>query len=422
MIFSSACFKLDKKNIYIISVSGGVDSMVLLDYLYHLQYNLVVVHFNHLKRKESLEDKILVENYCFSKKIPFYYFELQIVGQNFQNEARILRKEKLKQIAEKYKTFYLITAHHLDDLAENILFKISRGSSFLGYSGMQTSYFNDGFYFLKPFLYTPKQKILDYAFEKKIPFLEDHTNSLNIYTRNKIRNQIIPFFKELNNFLKNIQKFHFQMSEINNFIRKQTHSFLDKRIDKTFFNLQFFLKLDIVIQKDIILFLLEEKKIDKNFSLINNIVKGLQNNNKPSIQWDLLSKEWILVKQYYKFFWKHRNSEIVSKNFKPSIHCASDKNFLSFCFVKQKIFYDLNRLQPPFFVRTKKTGDILQFSFGTQKLKKFFINSKIPLNERQKIWLVMDQQNIIIWIPNLYLNSTLGRDKFLYLGLKKENN
>lgn len=156
--------------------------------------------------------------------------------------------------------------------------------------------------------------------------------------------------------------------------------------------------------------------------MINNIVKGLQNNNKPSIQWDLLSKEWILVKQYYKFFWKHRNSEIVSKNFKPSIHCASDKNFLSFCFVKQKIFYDLNRLQPPFFVRTKKTGDILQFSFGTQKLKKFFINSKIPLNERQKIWLVMDQQNIIIWIPNLYLNSTLGRDKFLYLGLKKENN
>ncbi|MDV3173756.1 MAG: tRNA lysidine(34) synthetase TilS, partial [Candidatus Phytoplasma stylosanthis] len=121
--------QLDQKNVYIISVSGGVDSMVLLDYLYHLKYSLIVVHFNHLKRNQSFEEKKIVEQYCFLKKIPFHYFELKIEEKDFLNQARSLRKEKLKKVAVQYKTFYLMTAHHLDDLSETILFKIARGSS-----------------------------------------------------------------------------------------------------------------------------------------------------------------------------------------------------------------------------------------------------------------------------------------------------
>ncbi|MDV3196220.1 MAG: tRNA lysidine(34) synthetase TilS, partial [Candidatus Phytoplasma stylosanthis] len=72
-----------------------------------------------------------------------------------------------------------------------------------------------------------------------------------------------------------------------------------------------------------------------------------------------------------------------------------------------------------FFLRKRKSGDILKFSFGKQKLKKFFINAKIPLIERNKIWLVVDQKNTIIWIPNLYKNTKLGKNKIIYLGLQK---
>ncbi|WP_323847769.1 MAG: tRNA lysidine(34) synthetase TilS [Phytoplasma sp.] len=412
----SLCLEMDKKQIYIISVSGGIDSMVLLDYLYHLQYNLIVVHFNHLKRKESLKDKILIKEYCLLKKIPFYYFELNIEDQNFQNKARILRKEKLKLIASKYKTPYLITAHHLDDLAETILLKLSRGSSLLGYSGMQSSYCHDNFYFLKPFLYISKDKITSYAIKNAIPFLEDYTNKLNIYTRNKIRNQIIPFFKKINNFLKNIQKFHFQITEMNTFLKRQTNFFL-KKMNNNFFDLKSFLQLDIVIQKDIIVSLLEKKNIYKNFYLINNIVKGLQNNNKPNITWAFPSLEWLLIKQYHKFFWQKKiKTEQVNQMTKPSLH-YNNKNVLSFCSSIQQIFYDVDRLQPPFILRQKQPGDILQFHFGRQKLKKFLINSKINLTQREKIWLVVDQQNIIIWIPRLYFNSTLGDKQNIYFGI-----
>ncbi|WP_341266395.1 tRNA lysidine(34) synthetase TilS [Candidatus Phytoplasma fraxini] len=411
------CLNLDKKNIYIVSVSGGVDSMVLLDYLYNLKYSLVVVHFNHLKRKQSFKDKILIQQYCIFKKIPFYYFELNIDQKDFQNQARMLRKQKLKEIALKYKTFYLITAHHLDDLAETILFKISRGSSLLGYSGMQSSYLHDNFYFLKPFLYVSKEKIISYAVQNKIPFLEDYTNNLNIYTRNKIRNKIIPFFKEINNFSKNIQKFHCQMTEMNTFIRKQTNCFL-KKTEENYFDLKSFVQLDNVIQKDIILCLLEQKDIYKNFDLINNIVKGLQNIQKPNITWNLPSQKWLLVKQYNKFFWEQQNTTInINPIIQPSLHYNVDKRVLLFCSSVQKIFYDSEKLKPPFVLRQRKPGDILQFNFGRQKLKKFLINSKINLIEREKIWLVTDQQNIIIWIPNLYFNSTLGSKNYIYFGI-----
>lgn len=154
------CINLDKTKDYIISVSGGIDSMVLLDFLYHQNYKLKVVHFNHSVRKDSIKDKNLVYDYCLKKNIDFHYFKLNLNYEegNFQNKARILRLEKLKQVALQYKTKYLLTAHHLDDLSETIFLKILRGSSLLGYSGMQDSCLYEDFILLKPFLYTEKKK------------------------------------------------------------------------------------------------------------------------------------------------------------------------------------------------------------------------------------------------------------------------
>ncbi|MEZ0180237.1 tRNA lysidine(34) synthetase TilS ['Camptotheca acuminata' phytoplasma] len=414
--------KLDKQKNYIISVSGGVDSMVLLDYLYNLQYSLIVVHFNHLQREQSFEEKKMVEQYCSQRKISFHYFELHINKKDFQNQARILRQEKLKEIALQCKTVYLMTAHHLDDLAETILFKIARGSSMLGYSGMQPSYFFNDFYFLKPFLYISKQEILEYASQKNVPFLEDHTNQLNKYTRNKIRHQIVPYFKGMNNFLKNIKKFHLQLIEANNFVRKQTYFFLKNQKEKDVFDLNLFLKLDILIQKDIVLFFLESKNIKKNFDLVTNITSFLKNISKPSAKYSFHYNNWSLVKKYDIFFWiQEKNINNFDIIYKPLLYYSKDDSLLFNCFLIQKISYNIDSISPPFILRKKQPGDILHFSFGSQKLKKFLINSKISLDERDKLWLVVDKNNVIIWIPGLYLNKTLGYKNNLFLGLQNNN-
>ncbi|MDO8167879.1 tRNA lysidine(34) synthetase TilS [Candidatus Phytoplasma melaleucae] len=412
--------KLNPKHKYIISVSGGVDSMVLLDYLYHRKFFLIVVHFNHLKRQESIQDKILIQEYCANKKIPFHYVELNISTKNFQSEASLLRKIKLKEIATKYKTNYILTAHHLDDLAETIFLKVLRGSSLSGYSGMQDIYCIKDFLFMKPFLYTNKTQIRAYANKNQIPFLEDSTNQSDRYTRNKIRNYIIPFFKQENNFLKNIKKFHLQISEISAFLRQQTYLFLSQQINPNILDIKMFVQLHIAVQKDVILYLLEQNQISKNFIIITNIIKGIHNHNKPNIIWKL-NKQWNLVKIYNQLFFQIKplsplQTQVESSS-EPALYWSVSENKY-FNFTQIRIYFDDAKISFPLKIRKRQPGDILYFAFGKKKLKKFFIDKKIALFKRNQLWLVTDQNNQIIWIPHLYINKTLGDRNILFLGLQ----
>ncbi|MDO8030146.1 7-cyano-7-deazaguanine synthase ['Planchonia careya' phytoplasma] len=117
-MFLSLSISLKREYKYVISVSGGVDSMTLLDYLYSRKFQIIVVHFNHLKRERSYQDKVLVNEYCQLRKIPFYYFELNLENKNFQNQASLTRKLYLQKIAVQYQTCYIVTAHHLNEGAK----------------------------------------------------------------------------------------------------------------------------------------------------------------------------------------------------------------------------------------------------------------------------------------------------------------
>ncbi|MBP5835952.1 tRNA lysidine(34) synthetase TilS [Candidatus Phytoplasma meliae] len=445
--------KLDLQATYIIAVSGGVDSMVLLDFLRSQNITLKVVHFNHLMRPEALEDKRLVQSYCINHNIPFHYFKLHLTKADFQNKARLLRQAKLQQIACLYHTSKIITAHHLDDLAETILMKLGRGSTLLGYSGMQPQLFINKFVFLKPFLYTTKKEIMAYAKTYQVPFLEDKTNQETIYQRNYIRHRVIPYLQEKTAFLANVKRFSCQLLETHHFIRKTTLAFIkEQQLDhrqqgqqssyvllpsnKTIqtqtksnsanpplFDLKSFLLLDIVIQQDIILFLLEQANLNKNFGLIKSIVKGLNNPLKPNLSW-CLHLGFYLVKSYFWFGLMTCNNlgMKTNNNLKPPLLAASSCSAAVAFFSSkiQPISYDSHHIILPLTIRHKKNGDILKFPFGTQKLKTFLINRKISLLQRNNLWLVVDASNNILWIPNLYINQVLGTNKCLYLALKDD--
>ena len=178
----------------ILSVSGGVDSLVLFDLLYQLKYHFVVVHFNHQQREQSDIEAKYIKELCEKNNIKFECFLLEVdKGANFQSEASNLRREHLIQVAKKYQTNVIITAHHLDDLAETVILKISRGSNLLGYSGIQQNYYKKGFHFLKPLLHVPKKEIINYALKNEIKYYEDESNLSSLYTRNKIRHHVIPY-------------------------------------------------------------------------------------------------------------------------------------------------------------------------------------------------------------------------------------
>jgi tRNA(Ile)-lysidine synthase len=177
---------------YIVAVSGGVDSVVLLDLLAQQKdLELVVAHFDHGIRADSADDAKFVEG--LAKKYGFV-FELGHghLGKDVSEaEARDKRYAFLKNVQSKNRAVAIITAHHQDDLIETSIINILRGTSRRGLTSLKTS--ND---IIRPLLEYPKAQLLAYAKQHELSWHEDSTNADTKYLRNKIRLEIVPKMDE----------------------------------------------------------------------------------------------------------------------------------------------------------------------------------------------------------------------------------
>lgn len=189
---------------YVLAVSGGVDSMTLLDLLVKQAKNqkpkvksssvqlsanslqLVVAHFNHGIRPDSQEDEKLVTKTAQDYKLPLYIGHGKLGAGASEEQAREARYQFLESVAKKHKARGIITAHHQDDLIETALINILRGTGRAGLSSMANSKI------YRPLLGVPKIEILAYAKKNKIQWREDSTNDDTRYLRNYIRAHIMP--------------------------------------------------------------------------------------------------------------------------------------------------------------------------------------------------------------------------------------
>lgn len=170
---------------YVVAVSGGVDSMVLLDMLVREQkHELVVAHFDHGIRDDSYEDALFVERAARKHGLLFETKREELGATASEELARSRRYAFLKEVSKKHKAA-IVTAHHLDDLVETIIINFIRGTGWRGLavfdalsSGVQ-----------RPLLDMEKAQIILYATENGISWREDSTNSSERYLRNKIRPQ-----------------------------------------------------------------------------------------------------------------------------------------------------------------------------------------------------------------------------------------
>jgi len=123
---------LDRNKLYIIAVSGGPDSMFLLEKMRCERYNLVVAHVNYKKRDNSDYDEKLVRNYCQKYSLPYEVYQFKGSEyhsiSNFQDRARQIRYDFFEKLADKYQTKYIAVAHHLDDHLETYLLQRERKS------------------------------------------------------------------------------------------------------------------------------------------------------------------------------------------------------------------------------------------------------------------------------------------------------
>lgn len=171
---------------YILAVSGGVDSMVLLDLLSkHPGIELVVAHFNHGIRPDADEDEKLVRGAARKYGLEFEAKKVKLGRGTSEEVAREARYGFLDELRQKYQANKIITAHHRDDLIETAIINILRGTGPRGMVAMAGST-----NILRPLLYAPKSEIIEYAKANSVAWREDFTNQEVKYLRNYVRHNL----------------------------------------------------------------------------------------------------------------------------------------------------------------------------------------------------------------------------------------
>lgn len=169
--------------LYVLAVSGGVDSIVLLDVLAKdPNLRLVVAHFDHGIRAESSEDRRHVAKLAADYKLPFVYEEGLLGAAASENTARLARYDFLRTVQKRIGATSIVTAHHQDDVIETALLNVMRGTHRKGMSSLQTT---DGI--SRPLLSVSKKQLRAYAQAHGLEWREDRTNTNTKYTRNALR-------------------------------------------------------------------------------------------------------------------------------------------------------------------------------------------------------------------------------------------
>lgn len=169
-------------NRYVVAVSGGVDSVVLLNVLsMHADVELIVAHYDHGIRGNSAEDAEFVRGLAMSYGLPFELGNGALGPNASEALARAKRYEFLEKVSKKHDASAIITAHHQDDVLETALINVLRGTGRKGLSSLQSGGV------VRPLLNKTKKELLDYAHDNKLKWREDPTNQDTRYTRNKLR-------------------------------------------------------------------------------------------------------------------------------------------------------------------------------------------------------------------------------------------
>ena len=184
----------------ILALSGGIDSMVLADLLLKAKVEFVAAHCNfHLRGDESNGDDWFVRKFAEKRGIQCFvkHFETEKYAANhgisIEMAARDLRYAWFEQFRQQLGYDKIAVAHHADDQAETFFINLLRGAGLNGLKGMKPQ---NGM-IIRPLLWASREQIRKYAVENHIVWREDHTNAESVYLRNKIRNQLLPFFDEL---------------------------------------------------------------------------------------------------------------------------------------------------------------------------------------------------------------------------------
>ena len=287
---------INNDDIIVVAVSGGPDSMCLLNSLYNMKEKLaikklVVAHVNHMLREEAEEETQFVKRYCKNKNIDFFVKYVNIKELSEHNKTgeeetgRIERYKFFEEVAKEVNANKIAIAHNYNDNAETVLMHLLRGSGIPGLIGIRPYKENK---YIRPIIKCERFEIEEYCEKNHLDPRHDKTNDDNTYTRNKIRNKLIPYLKkEFNpNIIETINRLSESVLLEENYMSKITENdfkkiCLEQNKNVIIIDLKEFNNLDEIIKSRIILNIINNlfgntNGIEKVH--INDIIKLCNNN------------------------------------------------------------------------------------------------------------------------------------------------
>jgi tRNA(Ile)-lysidine synthase len=395
-----ACDYLKPNDTIVVAVSGGVDSVVLLDLLSKVNRNIIIAHVNHGIRKESDKEEVFVRGLAVKYNLPIEVRRLKLTKKT-EEEARKKRYEFLRSVGAKNKAKYIATAHHLNDQAETVLLNLARGTGPLQVWGMKEAE-NDLF---RPLLSFTKEEIVAYAKKERLKFVTDQSNKDVKYSRNKVRHQIVPKMIDLNsNFLNTLENEVRLGNEL-----AETVAIYVKKAEKTARKeneiiISKLLKYPAFIQKEVLrrmLFKMTGKKEDIYSKNVNEILKLLVSKGTKKTK----ISRFTIAKIYDKIIFDF-TPEKAKKSSKIELEKRIDFNgFVLSATIDKGAARKNNILLRPSLpynlrVRTWRAGDRINSKAGTKKLQDVFSDTKVSVYDRAK-WPVVVSGKEILWVPYL---------------------
>ena len=429
--FVSKWEMLRKEDKVIVGVSGGADSVCLLFILLELQKNtefeIIVVHVNHLLRGENAEnDEKYVRELCEKYHLicEVYRENVELIAkkrkESLEEAGRNVRREAFEKTLQKYHGTKIALAHHKNDNAETLLMNLARGSGLAGLGGMRPVKDNR----IRPLLCLERKEIEEYLRSKCISYCTDETNLSDDYTRNRVRNHVIRILEQGVN-AKTVAHFSETMEriwELQDYMEEETEK-LYKRVVSTEEKKRIILKEEyekvssvfcgLIIKKAIVS--MAEREKDIHAVHIEEVRKLMDNQvgREISLPYGICAyrcyegvclmhvkeKEQKIQQEKVKLdLWKSNNRRIVGWHIFYEIKDVGEIERVEIENPYTKCF-DYDIMNSTITIRTRAAGDYITINEkGTrQKLKSYFINEKIPKEERDNILLLADG-NHILWI------------------------
>jgi tRNA(Ile)-lysidine synthase len=404
---------------YLLAVSGGADSMVLASLFQGLGLPNHIAHINYKLRGEDSDlDQKTVQDFCEKNHIQFHMYEVSEKDKKPENSiqlwARELRYRFFREIQEKEKLKFLVTAHHLNDQLETFIINLSKASGINGLSGIPAN----SNHTLRPLLNFSKKEIYEYAEKNKIDFREDLSNKKSDYLRNKIRNEVVPKLLETNDhFLENFKKSSSYLNQTKDFVQKQIedienrltvfnpdHKILSKeKLDQesAFVQFEILKKYGFDQEEEISKIFTAENGssfFSKDYQLIinrNELILVDKNKGQETKDEIVLAKSFDLSEKLISISLENtiENIDGINNHFEWE--------------------FDVGKLHFPLRLRKQQDGDEFYpvgFS-GKKKVSKFFRDEKLSILARPKIWILCDCHNSVLGIIPFRQDRRYAKDE-----------